>query len=338
VIIWEAKTSADVRPYGLNWGPMLKDDALYEVRLTATGVTLDSYETTGNQTMAVVSGGISGTPGRIVADMTTIRGYRYRDVIWLPINDCEGYIPSSATKRDIVSMAYEECALSGYEFDVTPDELFTGLRKLDALMAQWKAESIDLSYNAPVVFGQGDLEDLSGIPDAAINAVAIALARRICPQMGKSMSAESRGALNSAMITVRALTARTPEMGYPRNVPRGSGNRYLNSWLPFIVDVNRCECVGEPEVVPLELPSIDYFALDYGGVPFDSNGDYVAAELWLSGVYDLYTTGFDVPLDSADDFDAFEIFLLGGPPLDISVSGGVPEDADDDYIAAELGI
>lgn len=143
-------------------------------------------------------------------------------------------LPSTSTKRQIVEMAYEECSLAGYEYNVTPEELFSGLRKLDALMARWKVSSRDLSYNAPLQFGDGDLDDVSGIPDAAVEGTAISLAMAIAPAMGKQMSGESRARLNKAMSAISALCAKRPEQGWSRSTVAGAGNRRWAWGSPFM--------------------------------------------------------------------------------------------------------
>ncbi len=142
--------------------------------------------------------------------------------------------PSTSTKCDLVSMAYEEVALSGYEFDVTPEEMFSGLRSLDAAMAADQAQSIRLNYNAPALFGQGDLEDYSGIPDAAIEYAALRLAKAICSKMGKTLSQDAKARLVQATAAVRTLTACVPTMPYGYGVPKGAGNRMWNGWSPFL--------------------------------------------------------------------------------------------------------
>lgn len=142
--------------------------------------------------------------------------------------------PSTSTKRQIVEMAYEECSLASYEFNVTPEELFSGLRKLDAMMAEWSQSSKDLEYNAPAVFGGGDLEDASGIPDAAIQGVAINLAMAIAPAMAKTMSAETRLRLSKSMAVIRAMCAQRPDRGWGRSTVSGAGNRLRNWGSPFM--------------------------------------------------------------------------------------------------------
>lgn len=146
------------------------------------------------------------------------------DSIWLPTN----------TKRQIIEMAYEECSLAGYEFNLTPEELSSGLRKLDALMARWKAASKDLLYNFPAIFGEGDLDELSGVPDAAVEGAAMTLAMALAPAMGKAMTAESRARLSSAMSAISTMCAKPAVQGWSRSTIAGAGNRHRYG-VPYMV-------------------------------------------------------------------------------------------------------
>lgn len=142
----------------------------------------------------------------------------------------------SSTKRQIVEMAYEECSLAGYEFNLTPEETFSGLRKLDAMMAEWTVSSRDLGYNMPTTFGGGDLDEASGIPDAAISGTAISLAMAIAPAMAKVMSAETRSRLSISMTVIRAMCAKVPRsQKWARSTVAGAGNRryyYGSAFMP----------------------------------------------------------------------------------------------------------
>ncbi|MET0195519.1 MAG: hypothetical protein ABW200_19350, partial [Hyphomicrobiaceae bacterium] len=56
---------------------------------------------------------------------------------------------SGPSKQAIIALAYEECGVAAADFDVTGEEYATGLRRLNALMADWKAQGLDLRYNQP---------------------------------------------------------------------------------------------------------------------------------------------------------------------------------------------
>ena len=139
-----------------------------------------------------------------------------------------------SSKCVIVTMAYEECGLAGYEFDVTHEELKTGLRRLDTMMAEWQP-SLPLGYNGGAGIGQGNLDDPSGIPDYAVDVAAKYLALRIAPTMGKALDGPARYALTVGMRNLYAQASFVPAMALPRGTVRGSGNRRL-SRSPFIID------------------------------------------------------------------------------------------------------
>jgi P22 tail accessory factor len=145
-----------------------------------------------------------------------------------------GFLPvSTATKRTIVEMAYEENSLAGYEFNYTPEELFTGLRRLDALMREWQP-TLPLAYNFSDTFGGGDLDEPAGIPDQAIDVAAKYLALRINPVMGKDMNNASVYALAAGLSALRAQALFVPTVKLPDRTPRGIGNRPWSIWSPFV--------------------------------------------------------------------------------------------------------
>lgn len=206
-------------------------------------ITLSNVANTDTVISATISGGLGRETATIVSTIITDEAdpqtLEQTFIIQIVAN-ASALGPSTSTKRQIVEMAYEECSLAGYEFNVTPEELFGGLRKLDALMAEWAQSSKDLGYNFPATFGGGDLEDVSGIPDAAINGTAISLAMAIAPAMGKQMSAESRGRLAKSMAVVSTMCAKKSVQGWARNTVSGAGNRRWSWGSPFMPTGRRC--------------------------------------------------------------------------------------------------
>lgn len=140
--------------------------------------------------------------------------------------------PSTAIKAQLLDMIFEELGRAGYEFDRSPDEDVSALRKTDALMAQWEAEGITLNYNFPAIFGNSLPTDAMGVPDAALDTIAAWAAFRVAPGIGKTMSAESRKAMADGKAFLRAETAKIPSMKFPGNTPRGLGNRW-SVWRPY---------------------------------------------------------------------------------------------------------
>lgn len=128
------------------------------------------------------------------------------------------------TKRQIVEGAFEEIALANYTFDLTPQELQSGLARIEGLLRSWASLGIDTGYIMPFTPDVSDLDDDSGMNDMYIEAVRTNGAIRLAPMFGKTVSAETRTAAKSAyerMLSCRPI----PQMCLPRGMPRGAGNR-----------------------------------------------------------------------------------------------------------------
>jgi hypothetical protein len=244
-VTWAAKSPNEIRTYGLNWIGRLQGDTIASSTLVVTDgtVTLSDVANTVNAITAKVSGGAACESAVLTNTIVTANGSTFEETITLSIvaDGSLNAMPSTAIKRIIVDMAFEEAALAGYEFDLTADELQTALRRLDGLMAEWQGQGINLNYNQPATFGQGDLDDQSGIPDATLNGAALYLAMRIFPRFNKVMKAGTRIALANAMMTIRALGSKTPLVQYRWGTPRGAGNRRFGSLSPFIYWTD-CSC------------------------------------------------------------------------------------------------
>lgn len=229
------KPSEDVVYYA-DWAKELPADAIRTFTLTVTAgtITLSEEQNAGIAVRFLASGGADGEVAEIENEIVTVEGQTLKKTLQLQIlADAVAIVPQTITKRTIVNMAFEEINLAGYEFDATPEEQFSALRRLDALMAQWKMSSLDIGYNFPAVLGGGDLDEDAGIPDLALNAVVTSLALRVMPSIGKTMSAETKAALNAGMIALRTWCATIPEMSLQARTPRGSGNKPWSTWNPF---------------------------------------------------------------------------------------------------------
>jgi hypothetical protein len=112
----------------------------------------------------------------------------------------------SYTKRQYVIAAFEEIGLASYVFDLTNNELLSACKRLDAMMAQWNAKGIRLSYPLP------------SNPDST------------------SLDADTE-----VPATLLGWTAQpTPEKQFPRTLPTGAGQkawRYdQDPFMPIPVD------------------------------------------------------------------------------------------------------
>lgn len=160
--------------------------------------------------------------------------------------------PSTATKAVLLDLMFEECGRAGYEFDRSPGEDASALRRLDALMAEWQAQGIALNYNFPATFGQSQPADAAGIPDSAVNTVAAWGAMRIAPGMGKSISPETRKAMSDGLAFLRAETATIPSMKLPTTTGMGIGKKSWSVWYPFNTDQWPTDPITLVDVVPAD--------------------------------------------------------------------------------------
>lgn len=134
-------------------------------------------------------------------------------------------------KRQIIEMAFGEIGSAGYEFGRTPEEVNDALGRLNALMREHPFST--LGYSQPT-FGIGSPDELSGLSDQWMNAVALKLAQRLAPIMGATMSTEAKGALASSMALLNAYAATIPTMPIAAQTPRGAGARW--GFGPFIAE------------------------------------------------------------------------------------------------------
>lgn len=244
-VSWGSKDPDEVRNVAYSWLGRLNGAEIASATLVVQDgtVTLSNVANTTTGISATVSGGQDCETATIVSRVVTneAQPQTLEQVFTIMVRDnASAFGPSTSTKRQIVEMAYEECSLAGYEFNVTPEELFSGLRKIDALMAEWAQSSKDLGYNFPATFGGGDLEDVSGIPDAAVQGAAISLAMAIAPAMGKQMSGETRARLAKSMSVISTMCAQKSVQGWGRNTVVGAGNRRWGYASPFMPTRRPC--------------------------------------------------------------------------------------------------
>lgn len=143
-------------------------------------------------------------------------------------------VPVSDTgvpKGAIIDMAFEDCRLSGFDFDRTPEENLMALRKLNAKMAEWPWNA--LGYNFPES-GAGSSEELSNIPFDATAGVAKLLALELMTAFGKAIPDSFRASAVSSINYVRSKCATVPTIGYAPGTLRGAGakGRYCGPFFP----------------------------------------------------------------------------------------------------------
>jgi len=131
------------------------------------------------------------------------------------------------SKRQFVQAALEEIGLVGSVFDITPEEIESGVRSLDALMGQWNARGIALSYPIPNSPEDTEIDQKTGVPDYANQAVITSLAVRLAPSFKVTLSRETKVAAKQGYDTVLLLAGVTSpiEKQFPDTMPVGAGHK-----------------------------------------------------------------------------------------------------------------
>lgn len=138
------------------------------------------------------------------------------------------------TKRQFISQAFEEVGLAAYVFDLTPDQLQSAMRRLDSMMAAWNAKGIRLGYPIPANPEDGDLDDVTNVPDSANEAIYLNLGVRLAPGFGKAVSTDTKSAAKQAYDTLLSIAAMPAEQQLPGTMPAGAGNKPWRTDNPFL--------------------------------------------------------------------------------------------------------
>lgn len=109
------------------------------------------------------------------------------------------------SKRDVITQAFSEIGKGASDFDLQPEDLQTGLRKLDAMMATWGgALGVRIGFSGGD--GKGDLGEDTEVPDWSYEALYLNLALRLCPDYGKTPSPITVTNAKAALDAVRGRT------------------------------------------------------------------------------------------------------------------------------------
>ena len=142
----------------------------------------------------------------------------------------------SWTKRQFITQAFEEIGLAAYVFDLTANQLQSALRRMDAMVAGWNANGVRIGYPLPVSPDDSDLDQDSGVPDFANEAIYLNLAIRLAPGFGKTVPPETTKLADMAYNNMANQVAfPTPERQMPQTLPRGQGTKpWRNFNNPFV--------------------------------------------------------------------------------------------------------
>jgi hypothetical protein len=130
----------------------------------------------------------------------------------------------SWTKKQLIDQAFSEIGF-GPDFNVTADECENALRRLDSMMAEWNGKGIRVSYALPGGVDESNIDDDSGLPDVANEAVFMNLAIRLAPGYGKQLSQDTRITAKQGYNTLLSRAVFPTPQPMPSTMPRGAGNR-----------------------------------------------------------------------------------------------------------------
>lgn len=222
------KKPGDTRLYTVDLSKTLGDDVISLATLTVdTGTVTASQIAWSDQSVSfLLAGGADGVEQLLTLTINTNALQILTESLSLTITDgVQLPYRSTTTKRAIVEMAFEDLGISGYEFNATPEEQFSMLRRLDGLAAEMLGQGTDIGYNAPQTFGEGDLDDASNVPDTIAKALGTLLAVDFAQGLGKAITPDLRIRANVAKNTVYSTVNTIPERQLPLNTVRGQGNR-----------------------------------------------------------------------------------------------------------------
>jgi hypothetical protein len=141
----------------------------------------------------------------------------------------------SYTKRQFVQAAFNEIGLESYEFDLQPEDFDMALRRLDSMIAEWNAQGIRVGYPIPTSPEDSDLDEETGVQDAANEAIITNLAIKVAPAFGKTPAVETKISASKAYKTLLSKTMQVPKQQMPSTMPSGAGNRPWNGvYRPFL--------------------------------------------------------------------------------------------------------
>lgn len=155
-----------------------------------------------------------------------------------------------STKLELIHAAYAELGLANYVFDLHPEEITTGLHRLDRMMAQLDALGVRIGYNLPPSVSASNANDQAGIPDWSEDGVVTNLALRIAPTIPKAVPPDTRIAAQAGWNALLVGNYEIPQMQYPHHLPVGTGNRRNVKTQTFFAPVERVTTTNDAILEP----------------------------------------------------------------------------------------
>lgn len=138
------------------------------------------------------------------------------------------------TKRQFLDAAFTEIGMANYVFDLQAEDLQTARRRLDSMMAEWNGRGVRLGYPIPASPDDDDLDDATGVPDSAIEAIITNFGIRIAPSYGKSVSPDTKTTAKNAYNMLLARATFPCQMQLPAGMPGGAGRKPCYTYDEFL--------------------------------------------------------------------------------------------------------
>jgi hypothetical protein len=133
-------------------------------------------------------------------------------------------IPAGPTNREIIDRAYRAMGVSTRMFGLTDSDYADGVETLSSMMLE---SPFDLLGYVQFQGGEGNrVEEESGIDRKYLEPVALMLAERLAPVIGKTLAPHTLKAKNRAYSLLCAAVVTIPDAKYQDGTPRCAGHRW----------------------------------------------------------------------------------------------------------------
>lgn len=140
------------------------------------------------------------------------------------------------TKKQFAEKAFEKIGLAAYVYDLQPEAILSAAQDMDTMVAGWNQTGIHIAYPMPGGPDDTDVDQETGVPNAANLAIYMNLGVLIAPGFGKLLSPEFKALAASSYSNLLNWATRPVEpMLMPGRMPVGAGNKYWGSLsYPFV--------------------------------------------------------------------------------------------------------
>ena len=155
------------------------------------------------------------------------------------------------TKSNIVNDAFTELGLSGYVYNLQPEDLQTALTMLESLVARLDVAGIELNWPFAA-----SLNDVAGnvtvdLPFWAHSGLVALLAIDLSAGFGKTVAASTSLKAKLGYETMVSVSAIPNPIAKNHMVGLGSGNKPWRMWRVFVMpDLSRRVTVSSESIQP----------------------------------------------------------------------------------------